>query len=74
MTDPALVKLTNYRNRIEAEADAGLLNEAGIPYLIQSPDGGGVIPAPGGATILVRSEHLHDARLALEQYGPRLVD
>ncbi|MBI4499663.1 MAG: hypothetical protein HY700_00740 [Gemmatimonadetes bacterium] len=61
----------NFRTMVEAEIAAGLLREADIPYLIQSAEGVGVVPMPGGATILVRP---NDFPVAVRVLGyPRLV-
>ncbi len=60
MSEP--VSIANYRTRFEAEIAAGLLADAGIPYLIQSV---GVVPMPGGADLLVLPDHVPDALRAL---------
>jgi hypothetical protein len=56
------VKLANFRTKTEAEAAAGLLKNAGIPYLIQSAEGMLYGPLFPGATIYVAPELLDDAR------------
>ncbi len=56
------VKLANYRTKTEAEAAAGLLKGAGIPYLIQSAEGMLHGPLYPGATIYVAPEALDHAR------------
>ena len=61
----------NFRTMVEAEMAAGLLREAEIPYLIQSAEGVGVVPMPGGATILVRRSDFSQAARVLGY--PRLV-
>ena len=56
------VKLANFRTKTEAEAAAGLLKNAGIPYLIQSAEGMLHGPLFPGATIYVAPELLDKAR------------
>ena len=56
------VKLANFRTKTEAEAAAGLLKQAGIPYLIQSAEGMLHGPLFPGATIYVAPELLDKAR------------
>jgi hypothetical protein len=56
------VKLANFRTKTEAEAAAGLLKNAGIPYLIQSAEGMLHGPLFPGATIYVAPELLDEAR------------
>jgi hypothetical protein len=50
------VKIANFRTKAEAEAAAGLLKNAGIPYLIQSAEGMLHGPFFPGATIYVAPE------------------
>lgn len=59
------VKLANFRTKTEAEAAAGLLKSAGIPYLIQSAEGMLHGPLFPGATIYVPPEALDHARSIL---------
>jgi hypothetical protein len=59
------VELANFRTKTEAEAAAGLLKNAGIPYLIQSAEGMLHGPLYPGATIYVAPELLDDAREVL---------
>ena len=66
-----LVPVKNFRTRMEAEVTAGLLGDAGIPYVIQSAEGSGIVPMPGGATLLVRPEDLVKAVRVLGY--PKLV-
>lgn len=47
------VPIANYRTKAEAEMAGGLLDGAGIPYLIQSTEGILHGPINPGATILV---------------------
>ncbi|UCC83059.1 MAG: hypothetical protein JSW46_19240 [Gemmatimonadota bacterium] len=56
------VELANFRTKTEAEAAAGLLKNAGIPYLIQSAEGMLHGPLFPGATIYVAPELLDEAR------------
>ncbi len=63
------VALHDFSSRVEAEMAGEILEQAGIPFLIQSEDigifgpGGG--PAPTGAQLLVRLEDLPDATTLL---------
>ena len=67
-----LITIANFRTRLEAEVAGGLLGDSGIPYLIQSAEGLGIVPMPGGASLLVRSETVTDALKALGY--PRLAE
>ncbi len=60
-----LHKLANFRTRLEAEAAANLLKNAGIPYLIQSAEGMLHGPLLPGATIYVAPELADEAREVL---------
>ncbi len=51
------VQIANYRTKLEAEIAGGILDSAGIPYLIQHTQGILHGPLGPGATILV-SPHL----------------
>lgn len=57
-----LVEIANFKTKIEAEAAAGLLKNAGIPYLIQSQEGMLHGPFYPGATIYVTPEAAEQAR------------
>lgn len=57
-----LVEIANFKTKIEAEAAAGLLKNAGIPYLIQSQEGMLHGPLYPGATIYVTPEEAEQAR------------
>ncbi len=48
--------IANFRFRRQAVMAGGLLENAGIPYVIQSAEGSGFGPLPAGATILVKQE------------------
>ncbi len=63
MHDP--VAIANFRTKLEAEMAAGLLDNAGIPYLIQSTDGILYGPMSPGATILVGETVAFHARVVL---------
>jgi hypothetical protein len=60
-----LHKLANFRTRLEAEAAAVLLKNAGIPYLLQSAEGMLHGPLLPGATIYVSQELAQEAREVL---------
>ena len=59
------VPLANFRTKLEAEIAGGLLDSAGIPFLIQSTEGILHGPISPGATILVGREAEIEARAAL---------
>ena len=61
----APVKIANFRTKVEAEATAVLLKNAGIPYLIQSAEGMLHGPLYPGATIYVAPEAAEHAREVL---------
>ena len=63
MHDP--VAIANFRTKLEAEMAAGLLDTAGIPYLIQSTEGILHGPLSPGATILVGETAASHARVVL---------
>ncbi len=58
--------VATFRTRLDAEIAAGLLQDAGIPYVIQSAEGIGVGPLPPGASLLVARDRLEEARMVLE--------
>ena len=60
-----LVAVANYKTKVEAEAAAALLKNAGIPYLIQSQEGMLHGPLFPGATIHVVPELAEAAREVL---------
>lgn len=57
-----LVAVANYKTKVEAEAAAVLLKNAGIPYLIQSQEGMLHGPLFPGATLHVVPELAAEAR------------
>ncbi len=63
MHDP--VAIANFRTKLEAEMAAGLLDNAGIPCLIQSTEGILHGPIGPGATILVGETVASHARVVL---------
>ena len=65
MHDP--VAIANFRTKLEAEMAAGLLDNAGIPCLIQSTEGILYGPMSPGATILVGETVAPHARVVLGQ-------
>lgn len=64
------VVVANFRTKLEAEVAAGLLQEAGIPCLIQSAEGIGVGPLSFGASLLVHRDQARDARNVLSGLEP----
>jgi hypothetical protein len=66
----AFVGLKIFSSRLEAEMAREVLTQAGIPSLIQSDDiavfGPGHPTAPSGVKLLVREEHLQEARDLIE--------
>ena len=59
------VEIANFRTKLEAEITGGLLEAAGIPYLIQSTEGILHGPISPGATILVPESAVAHARAVL---------
>ncbi len=59
------VQVANFRTKLEAEIAAGLLEGAGIPYIIQSTEGILHGPISPGATILVSESSADHARAVL---------
>lgn len=59
------VAIANFRTKLEAETAAGLLKNAGIPYLIQSQEGMLHGPMAPGATLYVPSAQEEEAREVL---------
>ena len=68
MHDP--VAIANFRTKLEAEMAAGLLDNAGIPCLIQSTEGILHGPLSPGATILVGETVASHARVVLGKPPP----
>ncbi len=62
--DPVVV--ATFRTRLDAEIAAGLLQEAGIPFVIRSAEGIGVGPLPPGTSLLVARERVEEARMVLQ--------
>lgn len=59
------ISIANFRTKLDAEIAAGLLDNAGVPYIIQSQEGmlhGPIVP---GATILVSHEDEDQVRRIL---------
>ncbi|MFQ5705029.1 MAG: hypothetical protein ACE5HT_13540 [Gemmatimonadales bacterium] len=72
MSDPQ--EVASFRTRLEAEFASAGLTAAGIPFLIQSGEGGGYGPLPSGALILVRPEDADRARVVLAGEAETGVD
>lgn len=67
-------RVANFRTKLEAETAAGLLEEARIPYLIQSSEGMLYGPLPPGATLYVAGENADRARAILCDAGVSVDD
>ncbi len=67
MNGPVVV--ATFRTRLDAESAGGLLEHAGIPFVIQSPEGIGMGPLPQGASLLVRADELEAAKQVLADAG-----
>jgi hypothetical protein len=67
MTQPVVV--ATFRTRLEAESAGGLLDHAGLPFVIQSPEGLGMGPLSQGASLLVRADEAEAARQVLADAG-----
>ena len=63
------IPAANFRFRREAVTAKALLENAGIPSVIQSAEGSGFGPIAGGSSILVRPEDLGRARAVLVEAG-----
>ena len=59
------VEIANFRTKLEAEMAGGLLENAGIPFLIQSTEGMLHGPINPGATLLVGREMVAQAKAVL---------
>ena len=59
------VQIANFRTKLEAEIAGGVLDSAGIPYLIQHSEGILHGPLSPGATILVSPQLAAHARATL---------
>lgn len=64
-----LVKIANFRTKAEAEIAAGVLENEGIRYLIQSQEGMLYGPLTPGASILVSAEDAEHARELIGEGG-----
>lgn len=67
--DEDLVTVASFQQRWEAESAAALLLGEDIPYVIQSREGAGLGPGPGGSLLLVRPEDAERARQVLDDAG-----
>jgi hypothetical protein len=63
------VPLATFRTRLQAAIAAGLLDHAGLPFVIQSPEGIGMGPLSEGASLLVRADDVEAARRVLADAG-----
>jgi len=63
-----LITISTFRSTVDAQIAKGILDEAGIEYMIRSDNAGGMYPAISGAELLVRSEDVDKAHDALQ--GP----
>jgi hypothetical protein len=61
--------VANFRFRREAVTAKTVLENAGIPCLVQSAEGSGFGPIAGGSSVLVRPEDLDRARQLLDDAG-----
>jgi hypothetical protein len=61
--------VANFRFRREAVMAKTLLENAGIPSMIQSAEGSGFGPIAGGSSLLVLPADLDRARAVLEEAG-----
>lgn len=66
--------IANFRFRREAVMAQTLLENAGIPSVIQSAEGSGFGPIAGGSNILSRPEHAAEARRILHDAGIEVRD
>ena len=59
------VVVARFHDRAQAEMAAELLEQEGIPSVIQSPEGMWLGPMPQGAALLVREDQQSQARAIL---------
>jgi hydrogenase maturation factor len=59
------VAIANFRTKVEAEIAGGVLEAAGIPYIVQSTEGSLIGPINPGASILVSETVAEHARAVL---------
>lgn len=62
----SLVPIASYRTKLDAEVAGGLLDQAGIPYVIESGEVMALVTRPGGTRILVSREFAERALEVLE--------
>ena len=63
------LEVANFRTKVDAEIAGGLLDNAEIPYVIQSQEGMLRGPMSAGATLLVSKENLERAAAILADVG-----
>jgi uridine phosphorylase len=60
-----LVVVSTFRSTPDAQIAKGILDEAGIESMIRADNAGGMYPAISGAELLVRTEDVQKANVAL---------
>jgi hypothetical protein len=67
MADSDLVVVSTFPSVADAQIAKGVLDESGIESFIRADNAGGMIPAIGGADLLVRAEDVERADAALHR-------
>ncbi|HKE86067.1 MAG TPA: DUF2007 domain-containing protein [Vicinamibacterales bacterium] len=62
-----LVPVSTFRSVADAQIAKGILDEVGIPSIIQSDNAGGMYPALDSVNVLVRAEDAEKATEALNR-------
>ena len=70
MKSTDLVVVSTFPSVTDAQIAKGVLDAAGIDSMIRADDAGGMYPTIRGAALLVRSEDVVEARVALNQRDP----
>jgi hypothetical protein len=69
-----LVVVATFPSATDAQIAKGVLDDSGIESLIRADNAGGMIPAIGGADLLVRSEDVQKANDALHRRHNRALE
>ena len=59
--------VSTFRSVADAQLAQGILDEVGIVSMVRTDDAGGMMPAIGGAQLLVRGEDVERANAALHR-------
>ena len=67
MKSSNLIAVSTFRSTADAQIAKGVLDEAGIEFMIRSDNAGGMYPAMAGADLVVRAEDADKAASALQR-------